>query len=229
MPRVLAIDIGGTHVKIRVKADPDKREFDSGRTLTPKDMVDGVKAAAKDWSFDCVSIGIPAPIVKGVPVKEPSNLGGGWTGFDYGSAFGVPTKIINDAAMQAVGSHVQGRMLFLGLGTGLGSCMIADRAILPLELAHMPYRKGRTFEDYVGLRGLKRMGKRRWRKHVDAVVGILRGALLPDDVVIGGGNVKQLKALPEGCRAGDNANAFIGGFRLWEPEWASSVELYHSR
>ena len=141
----------------------------------------------------------------------------------------MPTKIINDAAMQAVGSHVQGRMLFLCLGTGLGSCMIADRAILPLELAHMPYRKGRTFEDYVGLRGLKRMGKRRWRKHVDAVVGILRGALLPDDVVIGGGNVKQLKALPEGCRAGDNANAFIGGFRLWEPEWASSVELYHSR
>jgi polyphosphate glucokinase len=131
--------------------------------------------------------------------------------------------------MQAVGSHHAGRMLFLGLGTGLGSCMIADRVILPLELAHMPYRKGRTFEDYVGLRGLKRMGKRRWRKHVDAVVGILRAALLPDDVVIGGGNVKNLNDLPEGCRAGDNANAFIGGFRLWEPEWSNSVDLYHSR
>ena len=229
MPSVLAIDIGGTHVKVRIPSDPDKREFESGPTLTPQQMVDGVKAAAKGWSYDCVSIGIPAPLVKGVPVKEPSNLGPGWTAFDYGAAFGKPTKIINDAAMQAVGSHKSGRMLFLGLGTGLGSCMIADRVILPLELAHMPYRKDRTFEDYVGLRGLKRLGKRRWRKHVDTVVGILRAALLPDDVVIGGGNVKNLKDLPEGCRAGDNANAFIGGFRLWEPEWSNSVELYHSR
>ncbi len=229
MPSVLAIDIGGTHVKVRVPADPDKREFESGPTLTPQQMVDGVKAAAKGWTYDRVSIGIPAPLVKGVPAKEPSNLGPGWTSFDYGGAFGTPTKIINDAAMQAVGSHNAGRMLFLGLGTGLGSCMIADRVILPLELAHMPYRKGRTFEDYVGLRGLKRLGKRRWRKHVDAVVGILRAALLPDDVVIGGGNVKNLNDLPEGCRAGDNANAFIGGFRLWEPEWSNSVDLYHSR
>ena len=229
MPSVLAIDIGGTHVKVRIPGDPEKREFDSGPTLTPQQMVDGVKAAAKGWSYDCVSIGIPAPLVKGVPVKEPSNLGPGWTSFDYGTAFGTPTKIINDAAMQAVGSHASGRMLFLGLGTGLGSCMIADRVILPLELAHMPYRKGRSFEDYVGLRGLKRMGKKRWRKHVGAVVGILRAALLPDDVVIGGGNVKSLKEMPEGCRAGDNANAFTGGFRLWEPEWSNSVELYHSR
>ena len=169
MKSTLAIDIGGTHVKIRIPSEPEKREFESGPTLTPKQMVDGVKKLAVGWKFDSITIGLPAPIRNNKPVKNPVNLGPGWVDFDYDADFGVPVKIINDAAMQAVGSYKGGRMLFLGLGTGLGSCLIVDHGVVPLELAHMPYRKGRTFEDYVGLRGLKKLGKKRWRKQVSEV------------------------------------------------------------
>ncbi|MBX3354164.1 MAG: ROK family protein [Phycisphaeraceae bacterium] len=223
---VLAIDIGGTHVKCRVSTDPEKREFPSGPSLTPQQMVAGVKALARDWHFDAVSIGIPAPVFGNRPAHEPANLGSGWVNFDYDRDLARPVKLLNDAAMQAVGSYRAGKMLFLGLGTGLGSCMIAGKVILPLELAHLPYRKGRTFEDAVGLRGLKRLGKKAWRRQVARVVGILRAALLPDEVVLGGGNVAHLKEMPSGCRPGDNANAFIGGFRLWDHEWANAVPIY---
>jgi polyphosphate glucokinase len=229
MKSTLAIDIGGTHVKIRIPSEPEKREFESGPTLTPKQMVDGVKKLSTGWKFDSITIGLPAPIRNNKPVKNPVNLGPGWVDFDYDADFGVPVKIINDAAMQAVGSYKAGRMLFLGLGTGLGSCLIVDHSVVPLELAHMPYRKGKTFEDYVGLRGLKKLGKKRWRKHVSEVCDILYAALLPDEIVIGGGNVKNLKELPDHCRAGDNANAFEGGFRLWQKDWASAVPEYDDK
>lgn len=229
MKSTLAIDIGGTHVKIRIPGELAKREFESGPTLTPKQMVDGVKKLSVGWKFDSISIGLPAPIRNNKPVKNPANLGPGWMDFDYDADFGVPVKIINDAAMQAVGSYKAGRMLFLGLGTGLGSCLIVDHSIVPLELAHMPYRKGKTFEDFVGLRGLKKLGKKRWRKQVSDVCDILYAALLPDEIVIGGGNVKNLKELPDHCRAGDNANAFEGGFRLWQKDWASAVPEYDDK
>jgi polyphosphate glucokinase len=229
MKSTLAIDIGGTHVKIRIPSEPEKREFESGPTLTPKQMVDGVKKLSTGWKFDSITIGLPAPIRNNKPVKNPANLGPGWMDFDYDADFGVPVKIINDAAMQAVGSYKAGRMLFLGLGTGLGSCLIVDHGIVPLELAHMPYRKGKTFEDFVGLRGLKKLGKKRWRKQVSDVCDILYAALLPDEIVIGGGNVKNLKELPDHCRAGDNANAFEGGFRLWQKDWASAVPEYDDK
>ena len=229
MKSTLAIDIGGTHVKIRIPSEMEKREFESGPTLTPKQMVDGVKKLSTGWKFDSITIGLPAPIRNNKPVKNPVNLGPGWMDFDYDADFGVPVKIINDAAMQAVGSYKAGRMLFLGLGTGLGSCLIVDHSIVPLELAHMPYRKGKTFEDFVGLRGLKKLGKKRWRKQVSDVCDILYAALLPDEIVIGGGNVKNLKELPDHCRAGDNANAFEGGFRLWQKDWASAVPEYDDK
>ncbi|MEY4826890.1 MAG: hypothetical protein RLZZ288_441 [Planctomycetota bacterium] len=229
MKSTLAIDIGGTHVKIRIPSEMEKREFESGPTLTPKQMVDGVKKLSTGWKFDSITIGLPAPIRNNKPVKNPVNLGPGWMDFDYDADFGVPVKIINDAAMQAVGSYKAGRMLFLGLGTGLGSCLIVDHGIVPLELAHMPYRKGKTFEDFVGLRGLKKLGKKRWRKQVSDVCDILYAALLPDEIVIGGGNVKNLKELPDHCRAGDNANAFEGGFRLWQKDWASAVPEYDDK
>lgn len=229
MKSTLAIDIGGTHVKIRIPSEPEKREFESGPTLTPKQMVDGVKKLSTGWKFDSITIGLPAPIRNNKPVKNPANLGPGWMDFDYDADFGVPVKIINDAAMQAVGSYKAGRMLFLGLGTGLGSCLIVDHSVVPLELAHMPYRKGKTFEDFVGLRGLKKLGKKRWRKQVSDVCDILYAALLPDEIVIGGGNVKNLKELPDHCRAGDNANAFEGGFRLWQKDWASAVPEYDDK
>ena len=229
MKSTLAIDIGGTHVKIRIPSEMEKREFESGPTLTPKQMVDGVKKLSTGWKFDSITIGLPAPIRNNKPVKNPANLGPGWMDFDYDADFGVPVKIINDAAMQAVGSYKAGRMLFLGLGTGLGSCLIVDHSVVPLELAHMPYRKGKTFEDYVGLRGLKKLGKKRWRKQVSDVCDILYAALLPDEIVIGGGNVKNLKELPDHCRAGDNANAFEGGFRLWQKDWASAVPEYDDK
>jgi polyphosphate glucokinase len=229
MKSTLAIDIGGTHVKIRIPSEMEKREFESGPTLTPKQMVDGVKKLSTGWKFDSITIGLPAPIRNNKPVKNPVNLGPGWVDFDYDADFGVPVKIINDAAMQAVGSYKAGRMLFLGLGTGLGSCLIVDHSVVPLELAHMPYRKGKTFEDFVGLRGLKKLGKKRWRKQVSEVCDILYAALLPDEIVIGGGNVKNLKELPDHCRAGDNANAFEGGFRLWQKDWASAVPEYDDK
>lgn len=212
---VLVVDVGGTHVKILATGQTDHREFDSGPTLTAEQMAAKVKELAGDWKYDAVSIGYPGPVLHDRPVAEPHNLGSGWVGFDYPAAFGVPVKLINDAAMQALGSYNGGRMLFLGLGTGLGTAFIVDGIVQPMELAHLPYKK-RTFEDYVGLRGLERLGKKKWRKCVTDVVARLVAALEPDDVVVGGGNVHKLKELPPRCRAGDNANAFTGGFRLWE-------------
>jgi polyphosphate glucokinase len=214
---VLVVDIGGTNVKILATGQAEPRKFPSGPTLTPKRMVAGVKKLAADWRYDAISIGYPGPILGGRPVSEPFNLGPGWVGFDFQAAFGRPVKVINDAAMQALGSYRRGKMLFLGLGTGLGSTMIVDGIVEPAELGHLPYKsRRRTYEDYVGLRGLKRMGRKRWEQHVVELIERLIEALEPDDVVLGGGNVKQLRKLPAGCRAGDNANAFLGGFRLWE-------------
>jgi polyphosphate glucokinase len=211
---VLVIDVGGTHVKILATGQSEPRRFDSGRTLTPKKMASGVTKLAEDWLYDRVSIGYPGPVLHGKPVTEPHNLARGWVGFDFGAAFGKPVKIVNDAAMQALGSYKGGKMLFLGLGTGLGSTMIVDGIIEPMELAHLPYKKG-TYEDYVGVRGLEKHGLSKWRRHVADVVKLLVAALGPEDVVLGGGNVKKLDKLPPGCRAGDNSNAFLGGFRLW--------------
>jgi polyphosphate glucokinase len=178
-------------------------------------MVSGVLKAAGDWRYDVVSIGYPGPVLRGRPVSEPVNLGSGWVGFDFEAALGRPVRLINDAAMQALGSYEGGKMLFLGLGTGLGSALIVDGLVEPMELGHLPYRK-RTFEDYIGLRGLERLGKKKWRRHVKDVVARLSTALEPDYVVLGGGNVHKLKAMPPGCRAGKNTNSFRGGFRLWE-------------
>jgi polyphosphate glucokinase len=213
--KVLVIDVGGTHVKILATGQDDKREFESGPSLTPRRMVSKVLKLAADWKYDVVSIGYPGPVMQGRPLADPWNLGKGWAGFRFDKAFKRPVKMLNDAAMQALGSYRRGKMLFLGLGTGLGSAFIVDGIIEPMELAHLPYKKG-TFEDYVGIRGLEKYGKRKWRRFVEDVVGRLIAALEPDEVVIGGGNVNRLKELPPRCRAGDNANAFRGGFRLWE-------------
>jgi polyphosphate glucokinase len=212
---VLVIDVGGAHVKILATGQNQPRKFSSGKTLTPQKMVDGVKQLAKGWKYDVVSIGYPGPVLHGRPVSEPHNLAKGWVGFKFEAAFKRPVKVINDAAMQALGSYKLGKMLFLGLGTGLGTALIVDGMIEPMELAHLPYKKA-TYEDYVGVRGLEKHGKKKWRRYVEDVVERLRAALEVDDVVLGGGNVKKLKALPNGCRAGANANAFIGGFRLWD-------------
>ena len=212
---VLVVDVGGTHVKLLATGQSEVRKFVSGPTLTAEQMVARVKELAKDWKYDAVAIGYPGPVLNGRPVAEPHNLAAGWVGFDYQAAFGCPVKVINDAAMQALGSYKDGKLLFLGLGTGLGSTMIVEGIVEPMELAHLPYRKG-TYEDYVGIRGLERVGKKKWRRYVADAVASLITALEPDDVVLGGGNVKKLKELPPGCRAGDNANAFLGGFRLWE-------------
>ena len=212
---VLVVDIGGTHVKTLATGETQMREFESGPTLTPGLMVAGVRKVVRGWKYDVVSIGYPGVVLHGRPIAEPHNLARGWVGFDYPAAFGKPVKVINDAAMQALGSYKGGKMLFLGLGTGLGSTMIAGGIVEPMELGHLPYKKS-TFEDYVGQRGLERWGKAKWRRHVADVVARLVAALEPDDIVLGGGNVRKLKELPPGCRAGDNANSFVGGFRLWE-------------
>jgi polyphosphate glucokinase len=213
--KILVVDVGGTHVKVLATGQSEPRKFDSGPDLVPRSMVREVKKITRDWDYDAVSVGYPGPVLHNRPVAEPHNLGRGWVGFNFQNAFGHPVKLINDAAMQALGSYKGGKMLFLGLGTGLGSTMIVDGIVEPMELGHLPYKKS-IYEDYVGERGLDRLGKRKWRRHVEDVVARLIAALEPDDVVLGGGNVKQLKTLPAGCRAGDNANAFIGGFRLWE-------------
>jgi polyphosphate glucokinase len=195
--------------------------------MTPHQMVSGVKAIVGGWKYNVVSIGYPGPVVRGLPAADPINLGPGWLRFDFERAFGRPVRIINDAAMQAMGSYKGGKMLFLGLGTGLGSTFIVDGIVAPMELGHLPYKKG-TFEDYVGVRGLEKSGKTKWRQHVEDVVSRLIAALQPDDVVLGGGNVKRLKTLPGGCRIGDNFNAFIGGFRLWETDKETTVHLSRS-
>jgi polyphosphate glucokinase len=213
--KVLVVDVGGTHVKILATGRKVERRMESGPTLTPEQMVSGVRALAKGWKYDAVSIGYPGSVARNRPVNEPYNLGTGWVDFDYEAGFGCPVKIINDAAMQALGSYEGGKMLFLGFGTGLGSTLIVDRVIVPMELAHLPYRKA-TFEDYVGKRGLDRNGRKKWRRHVADVIARLVAAFEPDDVVLGGGNSANLENLPPRSRVGDNANAFSGGFRLWE-------------
>lgn len=219
---VLVIDVGGTSVKILATGQTERRSFLSGPTLTPEQMVSQVKKLAGDWTYDVVSIGYPGPVLGGRPVAEPVNLGRGWVGFDFARAFGRPVKVVNDAAMQALGSYKGGKMLFLGLGTGLGTAMIVEGAVAPMELGHLPYKKG-TYETYVGRAGLERLGKKKWRRHVGDVVERLSAALQPEEIVIGGGNVTKLDALPRHCRAGDNACAFRGGFRLWtEREFVTS-------
>jgi len=219
----LVIDAGGTHVKISVTDELESRVFDSGPTMTPEQMVAGVRKLINDWKFEVISMGYPGPVTNNRPIAEPHNLGGGWIGFDYGAAFGCPIRIINDAALQALGSYKRGRMLFLGLGTGLGSAMVVNGELAPMELAHLPYHKGRTYEDYVGERGLKRLGLKKWRHHVVAVVELLSAALQADEVVLGGGNVHKLDKLPSGVRRGDNDYAFVGGFRLWHNDRAVSL------
>ncbi len=226
--KILVVDIGGTNVKMLASGQREPRKFPSGPTLTPRQMAAGVKQAVQGWQYDAVSIGYPGPVRLGQPASEPHNLGKGWVAFNYRAAFGRPVKIINDAAMQALGSYEGGRMLFLGLGTGLGSTLIADGVIQPMELGHLPYRKG-TFEDYLGIRGLEQRGKKKWRAAVEDAVARLVAALQPDTVVLGGGNVKKLKALPPLSRAGVNANAFRGGFRLWEATDDGKMSVKPSR
>jgi predicted NBD/HSP70 family sugar kinase len=213
--RVLVLDVGGTHVKALATGHKRHAEIPSGPALTPRKMVAALRKAVAGWKYDAVSIGYPGPVLHGRPVAEPHNLGHGWVGFDFRKAFGRPVKIINDAAMQALGSYRGGRMLFLGLGTGLGSALIVDGVLEPMELAHLPYQKGRTYEDYVGAAALKRSGKKKWRRDVRKVIKLLKRALQADTVVVGGGNAKLLHQLPTGVRLGTNSNAFVGGYRLW--------------
>jgi glucose-6-phosphate isomerase len=213
--RVLVVDVGGTHVKVLASGEKTSREFPSGPTLTAAQMVAGVQTVAGDWKYDVVSIGYPGPVLDGRPVVEPRNLGSGWVAFDYQAAFGCPVKVVNDAAMQALGSYKSGKMLFLGLGTGLGTTFVVDGIVEPMELGHLPYRDA-TFEHYVGLRGLQANGLAQWRRDVEDVVARLIAAIEPEEVVLGGGNIHQLETLPPRCRAGDNADAFAGGFRLWD-------------
>jgi predicted NBD/HSP70 family sugar kinase len=214
--KVLVIDTGGTNIKLLVSGEKEPRKIPSGPTMTAGKMVREVKECVKDWKFDRVSLGYPGPIINGHPLREPHNLGGGWMRFNFSKAFGCPVKILNDAAMQALGSYKGGRMLFLGLGTGLGSAMIVDGMLEPMELAHLTYKNGKTYEDYLGRRGLERLGKKKWRQHVAKIVKKLKVALEADYVVLGGGNIKKLKKLPASARLGSNENAFSGGFRMWE-------------
>jgi polyphosphate glucokinase len=225
---ILVIDVGGTHVKILASGEKVKREINSGPTLTARQMVSSVKKLADGWEYDLVSIGYPGPVVHDRPMAEPHNLGKGWMGFNFAAAFKLPTKVINDAAMQALGSYRGGKMLFLGLGTGLGSAMIVDGIVEPMELAHLPYKK-RTYEDYVGARALEDFGRKAWRKHVEDIVEYLVAALQPEDVVLGGGNARLLKKLPPLCRLGDNANAFKGGFRMWDGPLKGKIPRSHKQ
>jgi polyphosphate glucokinase len=214
--RVLAIDIGGTNVKILASGETTPRKFPSGRGLTPKAMVAGVKKLAAGWKYDAVAIGYPGRVHDGKIMTEPHNLAKGWKDFDFAAAFACPVRIINDAAMQALGSYKSGLLLFLGLGTGLGAALVADGVVVPMELAHLPY-KGGTWEDYLGVRSLQKRGRKRWQQHVERGTAQLIDALDPGDIVLGGGNAKKLKTLPKGCRIGSNAYAFAGGFRLFDP------------
>lgn len=214
--RILVVDIGGTNIKLLATGRREPRKSPSGPELTAAHMVERVLAATGDWTYDAVTIGYPGVIRNGKIAEEPVNLGRGWVDFDFAAAFGKPAQLINDAAMQALGSYDGGKMLFLGLGTGLGTSLVVDGHVIPMELGHLPYKKGRSFEDYVGVRGYEWLGKKRWRRTVYDVVMRLQAAFLVDYVVLGGGNVKKLGELPPGCRQGDNQNAFLGGFRLWD-------------
>jgi len=213
---ILVIDVGGTHVKVIDQAHSEPVKIDSGMEMTCQEMVKQVKAATSGWKYTHIAIGYPGPVVQGQPAREPHNVGGGWVGFNFEEAFGCPVRVVNDAAMQALGSYEGGRMLFLGLGTGLGSALIADGTLASLELAHLPYKNGKTYEEYVGARGLDKLGKSHWRKHVSKVAQMLKEALVADYVVLGGGNSRLLKELPPAMELGNNANAFKGGFRVWE-------------
>jgi polyphosphate glucokinase len=213
--KVLVVDVGGTNVKVLATGQTERRKFPSGRGLTPELMVAKVKAATRDWRYDAVSLGIPVPVENGRPVAEPRNLGKGWVDFDFERAFQRPVRIINDAAMQALGSYKHGKMLFLGLGTGLGSCVVVHGKVGPMELGTLPYKR-KTYEDYVSRARLKSRGPKKWTYDVAQVVAHLINALRPDDVVLGGGNARKLLAIPKGSRLGSNANAFIGGFRMWK-------------
>jgi polyphosphate glucokinase len=215
MKRILVIDIGGTNLKVSM-ADRDLLKIPSGKSMTAAGMARAVLKSVDGWDYDAVSIGFPGSVKDGKPAHEPHNLSGGWRRFDFRKAFGKPVKIVNDAAMQALGAYKGGRMLFLGLGTGLGSALIAEGVLMPLELAHLPYRRGKSYEDYVGLRGMRRMGRRRWTRHVATVVALLAAALQADDVVLGGGQTKKLKRLPPGTRVSTNENAIRGGLKLWD-------------
>ena len=215
--KILAVDVGGSHVKLLLSGGGhEARRFDSGPDLGPKEMVERIVALTGDWPYDVVSVGVPALVHGGRVAADPVNLGSGWIGFDFPNALGKPTKVMNDAAMQALGSYEGGKMLFLGLGTGLGTTLVVDGVVVPMELGHLPFRKA-TFEDYVGERGLERLGKRKWREAVAETVDRLAAALEPDYVVLGGGNTKKLDDLPANTRVGANQNAFVGGFRLWDP------------
>ncbi|MGA7922006.1 MAG: ROK family protein [Candidatus Acidiferrales bacterium] len=216
--KVLVLDVGGTHVKVLMTGQKTPVEIASGPNMTARKMVRLVKQATRDWKYDCISMGYPGPVTSGHPLREPHNLGAGWVGFNFRRAFGRPIKIINDAAMQALGSYKGGRMLFLGLGTGLGAAMIVDGVLEPMELAHLSYKHGKAYEDYIGLRGLQKLGKKKWRRHVLNITEKLKDALEADYVVLGGGNAKKLKKLPPGAQLGSNENAFKGGFRLWKDE-----------
>jgi polyphosphate glucokinase len=217
---VLAVDVGGSHVKVLLSSGGERRRFDSGPALTAQEMVDGVKGVTGDWAYDVVSVGVPAPVRDDRVITEPANLGGGWLDFDFEEAFGKPTKVLNDAAMQALGSYDGGKMLFLGLGTGLGSAMVVDGTVEPLELAHLPFRKA-TFEDYVGQHAREQLGKKKWRAAVEETIERLSSAMEPDYVVLGGGNATKVGELPANVRLGANSNAFLGGFRLWNPGHSS--------
>ena len=216
--KTLVIDVGGTNIKLLATGQQEVVKIPSGPEMTADGMVRAVLEAAHDWDYAVVSIGYPGPAVDGRPLREPYNLGKGWIELDYQGRFGRPVKLINDAAMQALGSYQGGRMLFLGLGTGLGSAMVIGKTVVPLELAHLPYRKSRTFEDYLGLRGLERLGKKKWRRAVADVEQRLKAGMVADYVVLGGGNAKWIRSLPPDTRLGDNHNAFLGGFRLWEED-----------
>jgi len=217
---ILVVDVGGNNVKCVLAGGGERRKARSGPSLMPQAMVAAVLELTRDWAYDVVSVGVPGPVAENRIIREPVNLGPGWVGFDFAAAFGRPTRVLNDAAMQALGSYEGGRMLFLGLGTGLGNTLVVESAVIGMELGHLPYKRGKTFENYVGQRGLKRMGEKRWRKHVHEVVGRLKAALVADYVVLGGGNAKLVDPLPEGCRRGDNRNAFLGGYRLWESDYS---------
>jgi polyphosphate glucokinase len=214
--KILVIDVGGTHVKLLATGHRKRREFRSGAGMTAARMVTEARRVTADWQYDAITIGYPGPVRGGQPVAEPHNLGAGWVGFDFTKAFACPVRMVNDAAMQALGDYRGGRMLFLGLGTGLGSALIIDGVLAPLELAHLPYKHDRSYESFLGLRGLKRLGRKKWEKCVWDVVQRFKAALQVDEVVLGGGNAERLRALPPGSRRGENIRAFVGGFRLWE-------------
>jgi predicted NBD/HSP70 family sugar kinase len=216
--KILVLDVGGTHVKMRLSEQEEVRKFDSGHLMSPQQMIDAVRANTKDWPYDVVAIGFPAPIINGKIAKEPVNIGPGWVGFNLEAGLGKPVRVINDAALQALGGYEGGRMLFLGLGTGLGTTLIVDNVVVGLELGHLPYRKDKEFEEYVGVAALERLGKKKWQTYVFDVVARLKAAMVADYILLGGGNVKKLTELPPGSRRGDNSHAFIGGERLWRTQ-----------